>query len=250
MSIDSYEMPCGMPPFVVLGGNARQMWPATASRGHSPALSRVASEMYFERLDYEPSVKQLRRMAKGRSISGPVCLSSTEQAAVNSSRRRTFSGDIGAPSSQSPHRSTLCSRLTTVPEKSGNEGSRPATAGVEVGFGVEAEDLIASLRASYQSTHEPAPKQPIPDFETWRATAGCNVTVKAGRATTASSKDKQDDYSPIISTVRTCGALMVAAPASNEDGFWAPGQDLWPSTPPSSQSCSMAPCTPGMQVAD
>mmetsp|Transcript_22628 Transcript_22628/g.57945 ORF Transcript_22628/g.57945 Transcript_22628/m.57945 type:complete len:203 (-) Transcript_22628:42-650(-) len=143
-----------IPPFVVLGGDVsgdRPPAPESQQDCH-PALDRVARDMYLERLDYEPSIKQLRRMAKFRSVSGPFKLSPTEQAAVRKrreARRHSFAGGWDVPQPRVP-RTARHVAVTGRPSEQQPVGSPDAR------LVAEADALIAALHESINKKRAPS----------------------------------------------------------------------------------------------
>mmetsp|Transcript_33551 Transcript_33551/g.85722 ORF Transcript_33551/g.85722 Transcript_33551/m.85722 type:complete len:221 (+) Transcript_33551:323-985(+) len=198
-------------PFVALSGGYSLKPPADAAHGYNPLLIRVAGEMYLERLDYEPTVKQLRRMAKCRSLSGPVHLSTPEQAAVRSARRHSFCGDLGIPSPQISPRAT---RLATLPEKA--DERRPIVDPDNAALGAEADSLIASLRVSFRDMCEPSQRQPTVIAS--RADNGIEKSATALRDCTSSVAEDSTCSSFGFSANR--GSLSTAV--SGNDDFRAP----------------------------
>jgi hypothetical protein len=155
-------------PFVLLGG-ARVESSSVASslaKQKNPLLKRVSGELLLEQCDYEPSVKQLRRMAKHRSVSSPSvhipCTTEVLYASKETSkgRRHSFTGGWDTPTvNQSSASSGLESPLLSLlnreralckldslpelPEQASGEMKRTLPAH---DFGHEAEALIASFR--------------------------------------------------------------------------------------------------------
>mmetsp|Transcript_10507 Transcript_10507/g.26924 ORF Transcript_10507/g.26924 Transcript_10507/m.26924 type:complete len:268 (+) Transcript_10507:191-994(+) len=194
------------PHFVILGGAAGEPTTAAAQRSSSssnPLLRRISESMYLERLDYEPSVKQLWRMAKQRSVTGPVILTRREEEAVKSARRHSVCGDFGAFSfSNTPPNVT--------------ESAKKSCGGQGDGFGVEAEALIASLRTSYQTSHVASAESALPASANAQPARTCRANASAPRDSASSLGDSaahcfDDDIVCLLPAVDHSATHAVAA---------------------------------------
>jgi hypothetical protein len=156
-------------PFVLLGGARVESSSVASSLANqkNPLLKRVSGELLLEQCDYEPSVKQLRRMAKHRSVSSPSvyipCIEVLDAPKASKGRRHSFTGGWDTPTvNQSSASSGLESPLLSLlnreralckldslpelPEQASGEIKRTLPARV---FGHEAEALIASFRPNF-----------------------------------------------------------------------------------------------------